>query len=177
MNQIKLIKRIWKTGAIGLVVLTMTAGGLFLNLKAVLANPTPNMTIKHLGVGTQSPDWSHSITLNPGDEVDFYAETHNTVVGSTADNVTLKVNLTGGTFTDGSSVATVSADNANSASDTVNIHINGGGKLEYIANSTNVTWDIDGDGNKEFNNTFVSGSPFSGLRIGDQKGCNQYIIQ
>jgi len=180
-KQIKLIKRIWKTGFISLVVATMLFGGLILNLKAALAtgSPTPNMTVRHEGLIGANGNWSHNVTLNPGDEVQFYAEIHNTVVGSTADNVRLKVNLTGGTFTDGTSVATVSANNANSASDTVNIHINGGGKLDFIQNSTRITWDVNGDGNKEFNNTYVAGNPTTGdgLLIGDQHGCNQYIIQ
>lgn len=178
-DQIKLIKNIWKTGAIALVVITMVFGGLFLNLKSVFAEPTPNMTILHLA---DKPDgavnWSDSVTLKPGDEVDFYAEIHNTVVGSRADDVTLKVNVPTGVFTDGTSVATVTANNANSATDTVNIRIDGGGKLEFIPNSTNVTWDVNGDGNFEFNSTFVTGNPMNGsVKIGDQDGCNNFVIQ
>src|SRR3989344_3532574 len=180
-KQIKLIKRIWKTGFISLVVATMLFGGLFLNLKAALAtgSPTPNMTVRHEGLIGANGNWSHNVTLNPGDEVQFYAEIHNTVVGSTADNVTFKANVTGGNFTNGTSVATVTAANANTASDTVNIHINGGGSLEFIDHSARVTWDVDGDGNKEFNMTRVAGNPMSGngLLIGDQKGCNEFIIQ
>lgn len=180
-KQIKFLKKIWRTGAIALVVSVMVFGGLFLNLRAASATgtPTPNMTVRHEGLIGSSGNWSHNVTLNPGDEVQFYAEIHNTVVGSTADNVNLKANVTGGTFTDGTSVATVGAVNANTASDTVNIHINGGGSLQFIEHTTRVTWDIDGDGSKEFNMTRVQGNPMSsgGLTIGDQKGCNEFIIQ
>ena len=180
-KQIKILKRIWKTGLISLVVAVMVFGGLILNLKAALATgtPTPNMTVRQEGLIGSGGNWSHNVTLNPGDEVQFYAEIHNTVVGSTADNVTFKANVTGGNFTNGTSVATVTAANANTASDTVNIHINGGGSLEFIDHSARVTWDVDGDGNKEFNMTRVAGNPMSGngLLIGDQKGCNEFIIQ
>ncbi len=180
MNQLKMIEKIWRTGFISVVVLTMVFGGLFLNLKVASAN-NPNMTIRHLGVNSSNhgESWSHGITVNPGNEVDFYAEIHNTVVDSQAQAVTLKDMVTGGNFTDGSSVATVSATNANSASDTVNIHINGGGKFEFIPDSANVTWDVNGDGNYEFKDTYVVGNPMSdaGLRLGQQGGCNNYIIQ
>src|SRR3989344_6300671 len=139
MKNIKSIKRIWKAGTIGLVVLTMTAGGLFLNLRSVSANPAPNMTVRHEVTNGASGVWGDSVTLNPGDVVHFYAEIHNTVVGSTANNVVISATMPTGTFTDGSSVATVRADNANSASDTANIHINGGGKLEWLPNTTRLT--------------------------------------
>ena len=76
-------------------------------------------------------------------------------------------------------MATVRADNANSASDTANIHINGGGKLEWLPNTTRLTWDMNGDGSKEYDNSFIAGSPLegSGILLGNQQGCNQYIIQ
>lgn len=176
-DPITLIKLGWKTGITGLVVTTMVLGGLVLNLNAVLADPAPNLTISHLGVRGAESNWSDNVTLNAGDEVHFYAELHNTVVGSRADNVTLKAQVTGGNFVDGVSTAVVSANNAASATDTVNIHINGGGQLQFVDNSTRVTWDVNGDGNKEFNNTFVTGNPFNGLLIGDQDGCNEFIIQ
>ena len=178
-KQIKLIKRIWKTGAIGLVVMTMTAGGLFLNLKAASANPAPNMTINHQVSGPSSSAWSDSVNLNAGDTVHFYAEIHNTVVDSTAVGVVISATMPTGTFVDGSSVATVRTENANTASDNASIHVTGGGRLELLPGTTRITWDVNGDGNKEYDNTFIAGSPLegSGILLGDQKGCNQYIIQ
>lgn len=185
-DPIKLIKIGWKTGAIVVVVTTMVFGGLFLNIKAASATnaqtqnqPAPNMTIRHEGLIGSSGNLSHSVTLNSGDEVQFYAEIHNTVVGSTANHVRIKDAVTGGNFTDGTSVATASADNANSASDTVNIHINGGGRLDFIEHSTRLTWDVNGDGIKEYDLTHIAGNPMSsdGILIGNQHGCNQYIIQ
>lgn len=178
-DPIKLLKLGWRTGMTATVVSTMVLGGLALNLSAAFAtnDPQPNLTVRHLGVRGGDSGWTENVNLNQGDEVHFYAEIHNTVVGSRADNVTLTAAVTGGTFTDGTSTATASANNASSASDTINIHINGGGQLQFVPNSTRVTWDVNGDGNKEYNNTFVAGNPFNGLLIGDQDGCNQYIIQ
>lgn len=178
-KQIKFLKKVWKTGAISLVVLTMVFGGLFLNLKAASANPAPNMTILHQVSGPSSSSWSDSVNLNSGDTVHFYAEIHNTVVGSTAEGVVISASVPTGTFTDGTSTATVRAENANTASDNVSIHINGGGSLEILPGTTRLTWDVDGDGNKEYNNTFIAGSPLegSGILLGDQHGCNEYIIQ
>src|SRR3989344_4170275 len=179
MNKLKLIKRIWKTGAIGLVVMTMTAGGLFLNLKAASANPAPNMTINHQVSGPSSSAWSDSVNLNAGDTVHFYAEIHNTVVDSTAVGVVISATMPTGTFVDGSSVATVRTENANTASDNASIHVTGGGRLELLPGTTRITWDVNGDGNKEYDNTFIAGSPLegSGILLGNQKGCNEFIIQ
>ena len=178
-DQIKLIKKIWKTGLISLVVGVMVLGGLFLNLRGASATGTPNLTINHLVTGPSSSSWSDSVTLNTGDTVHFYAEIHNTVVGTTANGVVISASLPSGTFTNGTSTATVRAENANTASDSVSVNINGGGRLELLPGTTRLTWDVDGDGNKEYNNTFIAGSPTegSGILLGDQKGCNEFIIQ
>src|SRR3989344_6070282 len=178
-DPIKLIKLGWKTGFTALVVSTMVFGGLFLNLRTASATPAPNMTINHLVTGPSSSSWSDSVTLNPGDVVHFYAGIHNTVVGSTANGVVISASMPTGTFTDGTSTAQVRAENANTASDNVSIHINGGGSLEILPGTTRLTWDVDGDGNKEYDNTFIAGSPLegSGILLGDQHGCNEFIIQ
>ena len=178
-DPIKLIKLGLKTGFTALVVSTMVFGGLFLNLRTASATPAPNMTINHLVTGPSSSSWSDSVTLNPGDVVHFYAGIHNTVVGSTANGVVISATVPSGTFTDGTSTAQVRVSNANTASDNVSIHINGGGSLEIVPGTTRITWDVDGDGNKEYNNTFIAGSPLegSGILLGDQHGCNEFIIQ
>jgi len=178
-DPIKLIKLGWKTGMTAMVVLTMVLGGLALNLNSALASPTPNMTVNHLVTGPSSSGWGKSVTLNPGDTVHFYAGIHNTVVGSTAEGVVISASMPTGTFTDGTSTAQVRAENANTASDNVSIHINGGGSLEILPGTTRLTWDVDGDGNKEYDTTFIAGSPLegSGILLGDQKGCNEFIIQ
>lgn len=175
-KQIKVIKRIWKTGATALVVLTMLFGGLFLNLRSALAT-NPNLTLLYLGNNNNdsSDSWDKDVSANVGEYIQFYAEIHNTNVPTTANNVKIKVNLPPGS---GSSSATVSADNASSVSDSLNIQVNGGGTLEYVTGSTELTWDVNGDGTKEFDHTpFGDGIVGSGIVLGNQQGCNQYIIQ
>lgn len=175
-KQIKVIKRIWKTGAIALVVLTMVLGGLFLNLKTVSAT-NPNLTLLYLGNNNNDPNdsWDKNVSANVGEYIQLYTEIHNTNVPTTANNVKIKVNLPSGS---GNSTATVSADNANSVSDSLTINVNGGGTLEYVTGSTELTWDVNGDGNKEFNHTpFGDGIVGSGVVLGNQQGCNEFIIQ
>ena len=175
-DQIKLIKRTWKTGAIVLVVFTMLFGGLFLNLRSALAT-NPNLTLLYQGNNNNDPNdsWDKDVSANVGEYVQLYAEIHNTNVPTTANNVKIKVNLPSGS---GNSTATVSADNANSVSDSLTINVNGGGTLEFVTGSTELTWDVDGDGNKEYDHTpFSDGIVGNGIVLGNQQGCNQYIIQ
>ena len=176
--QIKLLKTGWKAGLMFLVVISLVFGGLFLSLRNALAG-NPNLTLLYLGVNNTNPvGWAHSVTLNHGEQVKFYAEIHNTNVPSTANNVKIKVTLPGGSVTDGTSTATASADNANSVSDNVALHINGSGQLQYVAGSTAMTWDVNGDGNLEYNGTQMpDGIVDNGLVLGNQQGCNQYVIQ
>ena len=175
MNQIKLIKRIWKTGAISLVVLTMLFGGLFLNLKSALAT-NPNLTLLYLGINnTTGGSWEHSVNVSSGQQIKFYAEIHNTNIGTTANNVKIKFSLPSGS---GTSTATVSADNNDAVSDNVTINVNGGGQLQYVAGSAKMGWDVNGDGTPEYSDSQISDNIVgSGVVLGNQQGCNAYIIQ
>src|SRR3989338_6792733 len=81
--QIKLLKTGWKAGLMFLVVISLVFGGLFLSLRNALAG-NPNLTLLYLGVNNTNPvGWAHSVTLNHGEQVKFYAEIHNTNVPST----------------------------------------------------------------------------------------------
>ncbi len=179
MNQIKLLEKFWKIGATTFVVATLTAGGLFLGISKASAQGTPNLTVKYLGTNNDvaSDPWSHNVTLNAGQHIGFYAEIHNTNVPTTANNVRIKVNLPSAS---GVSTATVSADNATSVSDSVTVTVNGGGQLQYIPGSTHMTWAPDGNtANPQFNGTQMSDDIISGngLLIGNQNGCNNFVIQ
>lgn len=174
-DQIKLIKRIAKTGSVSLVVLTMLFGGLFLNLKSAFAT-NPNLTLLYLGINnTTGGSWEHSVNVSSGQQIKFYAEIHNTNIGTTANNVKIKFSLPSGS---GTSTATVSADNNGAVSDNVTINVNGGGQLQYVAGSAKMGWDVDGDGNPEYSDTQISDNIVgNGLVLGNQQGCNEYIIQ
>ena len=163
-----------------MVAVSLVAGGLFLSLKSVSAG-SPNLTLLYLGNNNNdsSDSWDHDVTLTSGQQVQLYAEIHNTNVPSTANNVKVKATLPGGTFTDGSSTATLTADNASSVSDSVALHITGGGQLNYVPGSTVLTWDPNGDGNYEYNLTPVADGIVDGgftLPSG-LNGWNQYIAQ
>ncbi|KKR63997.1 MAG: hypothetical protein UU05_C0057G0004 [Candidatus Curtissbacteria bacterium GW2011_GWA1_40_47] len=140
-----------------MVAVSLVAGGLFLSLKSVSAG-SPNLTLLYLGNNNNdsSDSWDHDVTLTSGQQVQLYAEIHNTNVPSTANNVKVKATLPSGTFTDGSSTATLTADNASSVSDSVALHITGGGQLTPVA-----------DGIVDGGFTLPSGL----------NGCNQYIAQ
>lgn len=176
MDIIKLLKTGWKAGIIGLVSLTLGFSGLFLSISSASAS-NPSFTLKYLGNNNNDPSdsWDHDVTVSEGQLLQMYAEIHNQQIGSTADNVTIEVSLPSGS---GTSTATVSADNASSVSDNVNINVNGGAQLRYVDGSTRVTWDVDGDGNLEFDGEqWDDGIVDDGIYLGEQQGCNEYIIQ
>src|SRR3989344_132331 len=172
-DPIKLLKLGWKTGMTAMIVVTMLVGGLALNLNSALAT-NPNLTINYLVAHNDVGSWGDSVNVGVGETITLYAEIHNTNVPTTANNVKIKANLPS---TTGTSTATASADNAASVSDNVQINVNGG-NLEYVAGSALMTWDVNGDGNFEFDNTQISDQIVgSGVTLGNQQGCNQYIIQ
>ena len=182
MNQIKILEKIWKSGLAVLVASVLSLGGLFLSLPRASAHGNPNMVTKLLvNDVSDSPDagWVHNLNSQAGRRVQFYVEIHNTIVGTSAHDVTAKVNFPGGTSTSLSIPLTVTSGNANTASDNVTINIPApGARISYVAGSTRLTWDQNGDGVKEFNNTKLSdGVVGSGIRIGNQSGCNEFIIQ
>lgn len=166
-------KRIKKVG-LGLTAV-MAVLSLFISPMLVLAE-SPNTTLSYLATNDNDPNdgWIKNVNINAGQRVQFYLEIHNTVVGTTAKSVSVKATLpeNGGTST-----ATVWSENSNQVTDTVNVNTNGG-KLQYVPGSTQITWDADGDGVKEYNYSAVTdGITGNGVTIGDQNGCLAYIIQ
>lgn len=172
-DPVKLLKLGWKSGAAILTATTLFVGGLVLNLNAVNAT-NPNLTLKYLGINNSGGNWGHNVDIAAGEVMTLYAEIHNTNVPTTANDVSIRVHLPG---TTGNSRADVTALNAPGVSDNVQINV-AGGNLEYVSGSTRMTWDVNGDGNKEFDNTLMpDGITQTGLTLGDQQGCNEFIIQ
>lgn len=174
MNTLRILKLGWKGGLIGLTAMVLAISGLFMSLRSASAI-SPNMTVLYLvNNETAGGGFGKSTNVSAGQTIQLTQDIHNTVVGSTANNVQIKVSLPSGT---GSSTATVFTDNAGNVSDSVSLNVSGG-NLQYIPGSTRVTWDKNGDGIKEFNNTPVAdGITTSGLTLGNQSGCNAYIIE
>ena len=144
---------------------------------------TANVLGANLSVGSTFTD---STPANVGNTVKIYLGLHNTAVPSEAKNVRVKATIPD-TFA-ASSVVTiaVSADNAATVSDTTTFTFPtppaGGLKLAYTAGSVRLTWDPNGDGTKDYNESpIVSGDDImasNGLLLPSSLfGCNQYILQ
>src|SRR3972149_7423928 len=142
------VKKIKKV-SLGLTAV-MAVLSLFISPTLVLAE-SPHMAADLLGTNNDDPNdgWVKNVIVNPGQKVKFQLDIHNTTVGTTAINVQAKVALPDST---GDAVATVSTDNAGSVTSTTHVTVNGGGKLQYVPGTTQLIWDRDGDGNKEFDN-------------------------
>src|SRR5579872_2694154 len=168
MDKIKTLKSAWKLGFVTLTILSMVFGGLVFAAKSASADQA-QMAVIHVGVNNDNPGagWAHSVTLNQGQTIAFYAEVHNTFIGTTANNVVVKDSVPGGNFTDGTSTVTVTTDNAGSASDSLNIHINGGGTLQYIPGSTSVNCHSNPQCT---GGTVADGIMGNGVNLGNQNG-------
>lgn len=172
MNTINALKLGFRAGAATLVSITIAFAGLFLATNSASAG-APNLTVSYLGNNNNDPSdsFDHDVTLNQGQMVQLYTEIHNTNVPSVANNVKVKVALPSSS---GSTTATVSADNASSVSDSVNLTVNGGGQLRYVPGSTEVNCHSNANCT---NGTVGDGIVGNGIVLGDQTGCNDYIIQ
>ncbi len=182
MNSIKISKKIAGTLATLVIVLGLSAG-VFASapVKPACASANPNLTVRYRVANiSDSGPWGDSANGNAGDVLQFSMELHNTVVGSSAANPKVQALFTQGTFTNGKSVARFMADNAAEVRDEVGLVLNPAASLAYIPGTTRMNWDLNGDGNPEYNNTPVAdGIASSGINLpaGEMKGCNAYIAQ
>lgn len=184
MNQLKLLEKGWKAGLAVLTASVLAFGGLFLSLTSSLASGTPNMTVRMVvNDDNDVPDqgWQHTLSSQAGHRISFAVEIHNTVVGTEARDVHVAVGFPSGVRNTLNIPVNISANNANNASDSVAINVTSpvsGAEIRYVPHSTRLYWDRDGDGVREYNNTpLVDGIVGGGLTLGDQKGCNEFIIQ
>ena len=170
-DQIKLIKRAWKTGATFLVVSTMFLGGLALNLSSILATGTPSLFVTHLGTNISEPptgDWSHGVSTDNGDFVQLYAEV-GTHVDAAAENVNVRFDLPSGLATSGQSVvhATSSTSGVSERTDTVNWDFRGATcKLAYVGGSASARVDRNRDGSAEADGPISDSIVTSGVNFG-----------
>src|SRR3990167_9186905 len=170
-DQIKLIKRAWRTGAIFLVVSTMFLGGLALNLSSILATGTPSLFVTHLGTNISEPptgDWSHGVSTDNGDFVQLYAEV-GTHVDAAAENVNVRFDLPSGLATSGQSVvhATSSTSGVSERTDTVNWDFRGATcKLAYVGGSASARVDRNRDGSAEADGPISDSIVTSGVNFG-----------
>lgn len=137
----------------------------------------PNLTVKYLGMNvTKNTQWTDSTSADPGDTVKGYIEIHNPNVPSTAKNVQVRIDVPGTTGTV-TSTAFAQADNVAQVTDPTAFVLSSG-TLKLVTGSAVITWDQNGDGVKEYNASGISDNIFTtGLNLGDQHGCNNYVIQ
>lgn len=155
---------------------------LLLAVNSALAIGNPNLTVLFLGTNNNDPSdgWIHNVRAAVGNRVQFYIEVHNTNVPTEATNTVVRVNLPQNTSSQHTVTSQVTADNAASVSDQVTVQITtpGGGRLDYIEGSAKATWDSNGDGVKELNNTPIGDDLItSGHNFGGLQGCNEFILQ
>lgn len=148
----------------------------------VVAAQDPNVTVKFLSANPERPadGWSDNTQANPGDELQYYIEIHNTNVPSVAKDLKVKVNFPTGEGTTFSPTAYASyTSNPSSVSDSTKVTFSSKADLSYRSGSMRITWDKNGDGVKEYdgyawpNNDIVGG----GIVLGDLWGCNPFVIQ
>lgn len=146
------------------------------------AQANPNLTVSLLSAnpkGTKS--WGDATAASAGDALQFYIELHNTVVGSTVNNTNVRVALPSDAATNFTVTSFASGSNHGVITDATTVNVQGGGtaRLAYRAGSTRVTWDLNGDGSLDQNNSVWpnDGLVTTGINFGDLRGCNEFAMQ
>ena len=166
---------------LSLAAALLVAGGVFaVNAASALAD-SPHLTVRALINNlNDSPDagWVSNVDIRRGQRVQVYAELHNTQVGTTANNAKVRVAMPANGSSSGNFQVELSADNANTAASAVSVSAPNAVEYRYVNGSTRLTWNQDGEGAKEFDNTQVAdGIAAGGYTLGNQNGCNNYIAQ
>jgi len=162
----------------------LLAAGLTLSLPvAALANNGSALDINLLGTDDNdaSQPWSQNVNVPVDHQVQYALAIHNHVPGTVAKDIRAKVFLPSGVITSGTSTATVTSSDAATVTQsiTVNVTTAGGGEIQYVPGSTQVTWDRDGDGHLDYNATTFADGIVSGdgLLLGDLNGCDKFIVR
>lgn len=159
----------------------LVAGGTVVVTTANALADSPHLTVRSLVNNlNDNPDagWVSNVDIKKGQRVQVYAELHNTQVGTVANNAKVKATLPANGSSSGNIQVSLTADNANSSASSVTVNAPGAVEYKYVAGSTRLTWNQDGQGTKEFENTQVSdGIVASGFTLGNQGGCNNFVAQ
>ncbi len=145
----------------------------------------PNLTVNYLSGITA---WGDNTAATIGDTVEFYMEIHNTNVPSTAENLTVSIDLptvpSGGTITSTvhastTSETTVSGSQTNVSDSTSIVSLPSNGLLQYQSGSLKITADLDGDGVKDYDEHAWPNDDITtnGINLGSLEGGNPAVIQ
>ena len=142
------------------------------------ADPSLSVQLLTASVSGGSYSYSDSINTSPGNEVTFYIELKNTTPSSTSQNTLIKLSLPDGFSSSANPTVSITNSNGGSVSDGTTVNFSSNAKLTLKSNSTELTWDRDGDGSKEFNGSKVGDSiTTSGVNIGDLQGGDSFVVQ
>lgn len=160
---------------VGLAILSV-GGGI---LTAVAGNPSFNDIqgdFPTLQVAPNGGSWGVSTNANVGDTLNLMVWDHNSVVDTTANNVTIKVSLPGNSGTSFNVSGQVSADNVTPAVGNVTINVGSSAQLSYIPGSAQFYRNINGQMTAVNWPAGVNPDSVvtSGVNVGSQNGCWQY---
>lgn len=141
---------------------------------------SPSLSVQLLSATISGGSYSYSDSLNtsPGSEVTFYIELKNTTPSSTSSNTLIKLSLPDSFSSSANPTVSVTSSSGGGASDGTTVNFSSSSRLTLKSNTTELTWDRDGDGSKEFNGSKVGDSiTSSGINIGDLQGGDSFVVQ
>jgi uncharacterized repeat protein (TIGR01451 family) len=162
----KTLIKISKTIAAVLMALAIPA------LSLASTNPSPILdenNLYQIANVTTTGNWSASTSATYGDTISYMVHVHNNVIGSTAENVNVKVTLPSESITSYSSVATISADNATAVTGSTTLTLAETSKLTYVNGSA--TWY---DHNNQLLGTLPDSIMTTGVDVGNINGCWEF---
>jgi uncharacterized repeat protein (TIGR01451 family) len=168
------LKKVFGFGSLGLMVM----GGA---LSAAADSPAfnnlpqdyPTLQVRKLNTAA----FTTSASGNPGDVFELLVWDHNTVPGTTAQNVKIKVTLPGMTLaTSFVPSATVSADNATAVTGTSTVTSSSQARMQYVPDSATLLRNVNGSMTAVSWPTGINKNDVvgNGINLGNQDGCWQY---
>lgn len=159
------------------LLLTLFVLLLPLNFWQTQAAATPVFNVIFLGRDeTAAGLYLDSLSFPAGHRLKFRILVRNDQLGTVATETRLKVSLPQNSFINAPVILTVFSKNGAVATAQVSLNAttSGGASLTYLANSTQVTWAVDGSYPLEFSNTLWPDgiASDSGVVLGDMSGCS-----
>lgn len=136
--------------------------------------PEDNATLL---VAKSGQPWTDKVDTTIGEYLTLQVWDHNTVVGTTAQNVNIKVTLPTNPAKNLYPQATVSADNADSVSGIVTVSSNTENTLSYVDGSAELLKNVNGHMTKVNWPTNINPDEVvtKGINLGNQDGCWPYV--
>ena len=129
-----------------------------------------------LQVAQPGAAWGTSTNAKVGDTVNFLVWDHNSVVDTTATNVTIKVNLPSALESTHTVTANLSADNAATVTGTSTVNVDTASHLTYVPGSAKFYRNVNGQLTEVNFPNGVTGDNVvtTGINVGSQDGCFEF---